>query len=96
MTSQNDLSIVRNNLSERRSHAKHWLFSALNSWELKFLHTELSYLVLDPVVRRKVSMELGKISKKKKDDVTLYQSWQQPKMAARAQVLLEIRYGALF
>ena len=24
-------SIVQNNLSERSSHAKHWLFSALNS-----------------------------------------------------------------
>ena len=29
-------SIVRNNLSEKSSHAKKWLFSALNSWDMGF------------------------------------------------------------
>ena len=32
---------------------KKWLFSALNSWEFKLLHTKLSYLVLVPEVRNR-------------------------------------------
>ena len=46
-------SIIRNNLSEKSSHAKNCLFSALNSWEFKLFHTKLSYLVLAPKVRNR-------------------------------------------
>ena len=47
--------IVRNNLSERSLHAKETkgkksTFDALSSWEFKFLHTKLFYLVVDPLV----------------------------------------------
>ena len=60
-------SIVRNNVSEKSSHAKYWLFSALNSLKFKLLHAKLSYLVLVPEVRnrpwiREVSMGLCKTS----------------------------------
>ena len=36
-------SIFWKNPPEKSSHAKNWLFSALNSWEFKLLHTKLSF-----------------------------------------------------
>ena len=63
--------VVQNNLSEKSSHAKCWLFSALNSWDTGFWSSNCfilnSYLVLVPTVRnrceiREVSMGLCETS----------------------------------